>query len=46
MPTPQLDGSPVAWPDLASSYSEAVLLCGNGLSVNVGPAFAYASLFD
>src|ERR1035441_2961920 len=46
MPTPQLDGSLVAWPDLAPSYSEAVLLCGNGLSVNVWPAFAYASLFD
>src|ERR1035441_3752163 len=46
MPTPQLDGSLVAWPDLAPSYSEAVLLCGNGLGVNVWPAFAYASLFD
>jgi hypothetical protein len=46
MSTPHLDGSLAAWPDLASSYSEAVLLCGNGLSVNVWPAFAYASLFD
>ncbi len=46
MPTPRLDGSLASWPDLAPSYSEAVLLCGNGLSVNVWPAFAYTSLFD
>jgi len=46
MSTPHLDGSLASWPDLAPSYSEAVLLCGNGLSVNVWPAFAYGSLFD
>ncbi|HWJ49889.1 MAG TPA: DUF4917 family protein [Solirubrobacteraceae bacterium] len=46
MPTPRLDGSLASWPDLAPSYSEAVLLSGNGLSVNIWPAFAYASLFD
>lgn len=46
MSTPRLDGSLASWPDLAPSYSEAALLSGNGLSVNVWPAFAYASLFD
>jgi hypothetical protein len=46
MSTPHLDGSLASWPDLAPSYSESVLLCGNGLSVNVWPEFAYASLFD
>jgi hypothetical protein len=46
MSTPHLNGSLASWPDLAPRYSQAVLLCGNGLSVNVFPAFAYASLFD
>jgi Domain of unknown function (DUF4917) len=46
MPTPRLDGSLASWPDLTRSYPEAALLCGNGLSVNIWPAFAYASLFD
>lgn len=41
-----LDGSIEAWPDLAERFSKAALLCGNGLSVNVWPAFDYASLFD
>ena len=27
-------------------FSGGVLLCGNGLSINVWPAFAYGSLFD
>jgi hypothetical protein len=39
MPAPRLDGSLAAWSDLASRYSAAALLCGNGLSVNVWPAF-------
>jgi hypothetical protein len=43
---PRLDGSLAAWPDLAQRFSEAALLCGNGLSVNVWRAFAYESLFD
>jgi hypothetical protein len=46
MPTPRLDGSLTAWADLASRYPAAALLCGNGLSVNVWPAFGYRSLFD
>lgn len=46
MPTPRLDGSLEAWPDLASRFAGAALLCGNGLSVNVCSAFAYGSLFD
>lgn len=46
MSTPRLDGSLETWPDLAPSFSEAALLCGNGLSVNVWTAFAYESLFD
>jgi hypothetical protein len=46
MSTPQLDGSLEAWGDLASHFPEAALLCGNGLSVNVWPAFGYESLFD
>ncbi len=46
MSTPRLDGSLAAWPDLASRYSSAALLSGNGLSVNVWPAFGYGSLFD
>jgi Domain of unknown function (DUF4917) len=46
MPTPRLDGSLDAWPDLAACFSGAALLCGNGLSINVWPAFAYGSLFD
>jgi hypothetical protein len=46
MPTPRLDGSLEAWADLAPCFSAAALLCGNGLSVNVWPRFAYGSLFD
>jgi hypothetical protein len=44
--SPRLDGTLERWPDLADAYVEAVLLCGNGLSVNVWPAFAYGSLFE
>ena len=46
MATPPLNGSLEAWPDLAARFSNAALLCGNGLSINVWPAFAYGSLFD
>jgi Domain of unknown function (DUF4917) len=46
MATPPLNGSLEAWPDLASRFDKAALLCGNGLSINVWPAFAYGSLFD
>ncbi|MFZ2050832.1 MAG: DUF4917 family protein [Solirubrobacteraceae bacterium] len=41
-----MDGSLTGWPDLAPRFSKAALLCGNGLSVNIWPAFAYESLFD
>jgi hypothetical protein len=44
--SPQLDGSVESWPDIAPEFTEAALLCGNGLSINVWPAFAYGSLFD
>jgi hypothetical protein len=46
MPPQSLDGSLATWPDLAGEFTQAALLCGNGLSVNVWPDFAYASLFD
>lgn len=46
MSTPRFDGSLETWPDLAARFSGAALLCGNGLSINVWPAFDYASLFD
>src|ERR1700730_15459363 len=46
MSPPPLDGSLATWPDLAGQFTQAALLCGNGLSVNVWPDFAYASLFD
>jgi hypothetical protein len=46
MPTTPTDGSLKTWPDLAARFSEAALLCGNGLSINVWPAFDYGSLFD
>ncbi|HTD09836.1 MAG TPA: DUF4917 family protein [Solirubrobacteraceae bacterium] len=46
MPTPPLNGSLENWPDLTASFSKAALLCGNGLSINVWPAFDYGSLFD
>ena len=46
MSTPRLDGSLESWPNLAPHFSDAALLCGNGLSINVWPAFAYGSLFD
>jgi hypothetical protein len=43
---PRLDGTLESWPDLAGDYAGAALLCGNGLSVNVWPPFAYGSLFE
>ena len=35
-----------AWPDIVPRFSGSALLCGNGLGINVWPAFAYGSLFD
>jgi len=46
MAAPSLNGTLTAWPDLTARFSKAALLCGNGLSINVWPAFAYGSLFD
>lgn len=46
MEAARLDGSLSTWAELAPRFAKAALLCGNGLSVNVWPAFAYASLFD
>lgn len=46
MPEPRIDGHLETWPDLSQHFSEAALLCGNGLSTNVWPAFAYQSLFQ
>lgn len=46
MTPPQLDGSLDEWPDVEPRFSEAALLIGNGLSINVWPPFAYGSLFD
>jgi hypothetical protein len=46
MSTPSLDGSLEDWGDVQPTFSQSALLCGNGLSVNVWPAFAYESLFD
>jgi Domain of unknown function (DUF4917) len=40
------DGSLGAWPELAPRFESAALLCGNGLSINVWPEFAYRSLFE
>ncbi len=46
MPAPSFDGTLTVWQDLAPRYAGAALLAGNGLSINVWPAFAYGSLFD
>jgi hypothetical protein len=41
-----LDGTLTAWPELTARFPKAALLCGNGLSINIWPAFDYGSLFD
>jgi hypothetical protein len=41
-----LDGSLADWEEVADADHWAVLVLGNGLSVNVWPQFAYASLFE
>lgn len=46
MPIPPLDGSLQSWADVARQHAWAVLLVGNGLSIDVWPGFAYGSLFD
>jgi hypothetical protein len=40
------DGSLSGWDEIAEEYAWEALLLGNGLSINVWPAFGYASLFD
>jgi hypothetical protein len=46
MGSPRSEESLETWPDLAARFSQAALLCGNGLSINICHAFDYASLFD
>jgi hypothetical protein len=41
-----IDGSLLAWEEVASQHAWSALLLGNGLSINVWPRFDYASLFD
>jgi hypothetical protein len=40
------DGSLCAWGDVEGAFSEAALLIGNGLSINVWPQFEYETLFE
>ncbi len=44
--TPRLDGSLEDWESIEDDFRGAALLCGNGLSINVWPRFAYGSLFE
>ena len=46
MATDAIDGSLVRWEDISQRHVWGALLLGNGLSINVWPRFAYASLFD
>jgi hypothetical protein len=46
VPIPPLDGSLPPWHEVARRHEWSALLLGNGLSINVWPAFAYGSLFD
>lgn len=41
-----IDGTLRPWQEVARRHAWEVLLLGNGLSINVWPKFAYASLFD
>lgn len=41
-----IDGTLRPWREVARQHPWEVLLLGNGLSINVWPKFAYASLFD
>lgn len=41
-----LDGSLSSWDSVSDAYEWDTLLVGNGLSVNVWPAFEYPTLFD
>lgn len=43
---PRLDGSLYDWPDIAGAEEWAILLIGNGLSMNVSPAFGYEVLAE
>jgi Domain of unknown function (DUF4917) len=46
VPSHPLDGSLPDWAEIAHQDEWQVLLLGNGLSINVWPAFDYGSLFD
>ncbi len=46
MTEPVVDGSLVRWSEIAETFEVSALLLGNGLSINVWPRFAYASLFE
>ena len=42
-PTP--DDALLRWPDIADRYARGAVLLGNGVSINVAPAFDYRSLW-
>jgi hypothetical protein len=46
MTPPPTDGTLEDWSSIVPSFTQAALLCGNGLSINVWPDFAYTSLFS
>lgn len=46
MTSPVLDGTLEHWSSLRGDFATSALLCGNGLSINVWPRFAYRSLFE
>ncbi len=46
MTTVPPDGSLQSWTEIEAGLENAVLLLGNGLSINVWPRFAYGSLLD
>jgi len=43
---PLLDGTLLEWEDIVDEHNWQGLLLGNGLSINVWPAFDYESLFE
>jgi hypothetical protein len=46
MSEPSLDGSLKDWPAIANQFAGSALLLGNGLSINLWPAFDYGSLYE
>jgi uncharacterized protein DUF4917 len=46
MASDAIDGSLLPWSEVSGRHPWAALLLGNGLSINLWPEFAYASLFD